>query len=577
MATATLAVRRPPPVSLMSLPTELVSQILSELIPSIPEIGETRPVQYDKLIPEEPWFDPLQRRIGLYSACLTSRALKAIVLPLMYRVVALIDDDSIVYLLRTLIENPDYGRWTRFVSIHVTLTDEIVVREMGQTAYLVFREMDEACILNHPVPITHRLAALRVPHHHSAEFRKMIPQGLAFVLFSLLPRVETLLLQVPLANPDFATNDYTALVAQVSTAPEAERPLRNLKSLLLGADPEALSDLELESEHDGETLGVRKPRPPPAPSAPPANLAVQLRGCMARKYWKLAAACPKLDTLEITMDDGRWGPGRAFDPARLDFVRSVYLSESLASPYQVAQLLERFPNLDRLYFEPWWHEENVSRFDPEKATLTLDASLVRHGRNLRHLDLGWYDCQGDASPGIGEQHTLQSLARLPKLESLCVQFALLAESMEGVRGVPPLGFVEPPKMALGELLPPALEELTLEDWWWTDGADWTAEYNHTVANLGVDAHLYRHLAADEVGQRRSYRAAICDSLMGLAFCAPDSFPRLRRVRFLTRFPEVWAEPNAFPLVELPTTLENNTAEVAAAFEARGIEFMASEI
>jgi hypothetical protein len=53
-----MPVRQRTPPGLDTLPPELISQILSNLIPGVPEIGETRPVSYEALIPEEPWCVP---------------------------------------------------------------------------------------------------------------------------------------------------------------------------------------------------------------------------------------------------------------------------------------------------------------------------------------------------------------------------------------------------------------------------------------------------------------------------------------------------------------------------------------
>ncbi len=61
--------------SLDGLPPEVLSQILSYLVPAVPDVGETRPMAYNQLIPEEPWFEPTRARVGLYSACLVSRNL----------------------------------------------------------------------------------------------------------------------------------------------------------------------------------------------------------------------------------------------------------------------------------------------------------------------------------------------------------------------------------------------------------------------------------------------------------------------------------------------------------------------
>src|SRR5437763_1628810 len=87
---------RPRPVHLELLPTEILTAILELLVPQPPEVGETKPVSYEKLMPGEPWYDFTRSRHGLRSLCLVNRHLSTLAFPYLYRTVAILNEDAMV-------------------------------------------------------------------------------------------------------------------------------------------------------------------------------------------------------------------------------------------------------------------------------------------------------------------------------------------------------------------------------------------------------------------------------------------------------------------------------------------------
>lgn len=85
-----------------SLPPELLDHIFSFLVPPMPEIGETRPVgSYEKLLADEPWYEPTRCRAALRASCLVSRQIRDIAEQYQYRNIALLSGRQFVCFLRT--------------------------------------------------------------------------------------------------------------------------------------------------------------------------------------------------------------------------------------------------------------------------------------------------------------------------------------------------------------------------------------------------------------------------------------------------------------------------------------------
>ncbi|OIW34221.1 hypothetical protein CONLIGDRAFT_677925 [Coniochaeta ligniaria NRRL 30616] len=108
---------------------------------------------------------------------------------------------------------------------------------------------------------------------------------------------------------------------------------------------------------------------------------------------------------------------------------------------------------------------------------SLDAALRRRPLQLRHLDIAWYDCQGN-EPFIGPGGRFASLPRLVCLEKLCVQ-------LEVLYGTDPVNLLTP----LVDLLPSNIAELTLSLYvgfvleLWNDFADGGAGRDLIIGDL----------------------------------------------------------------------------------------------
>jgi hypothetical protein len=278
---------------------------------------------------------------------------------------------------------------------------------------------------------------------------------------------------------------------------------------------------------------------------------LQLEGCDAGKHLPLTLLSPNLDTVEITHDNGYWPT--SIDKLSNAHVKKLYLHDSHSTPGQVADALACFPNLEVLYVTPFWNDDNISQEDHVMVTpLMLEDALEKYGRNIKHLDLGWYDARA-CRASIGFEGRITCLPKLPQLEVLCLQFSLLFEN-EVQRNTE-----EDPQLRLSELLPASLEVLTLEDWWWNE-----------APQPGLAAATEGPLSW---GNHAVYRVAVLDMFTDLADNA-SMFTRLRQVTFLTRMPHTWWCDYS---VTADESLAVVTRRVKQAFEAKGIQFTAYEI
>lgn len=204
----------------------------------------------------------------------------------------------------------------------------------------------------------------------------------------------------------------------------------------------------------------------------------------------------------------------------------------------------------------------------------LDLVLAQHGKNLKHLDLNWFDCQGaEASIGVGGR--LASLPLLEKVEKLCVQLVLLF----GDLGQQPTGTggggggggeAMMQQRPVAELLPPNVTELTLEDWWWESLDDFDTFYRWS------EEQKEQHW-----NEKRGYRAVVVDMFKGLAGVAggnaraeggydgeTEKMEKLKKVRFFIRTLPTWIPPEG---KGYPTVLEV-FEEVSELFAKAGVRF-----
>ncbi|KAK0717671.1 hypothetical protein B0T26DRAFT_645418 [Lasiosphaeria miniovina] len=528
-----------PAARLESMPTEIIDMILDCLVPQPPELGETRPVSYAKLVPGEAWYSLTRNRRGLCSLCLVSRRWAAAARPLLYRVLTILDEDAVVLLFRTLVETPSYGTWARFLSCHLTLTSEPVIREARRAISRLLRSCKPATELAAIVDRIGNLLSLIdmiLPNlNASASVCHDDLQRMLFLILMLLPRLETLFLQLPISDkePCYATllNDLKRFSKScVHTCKDPDLvPLHKVGTLLLQGDPEVQAHFERNDCH--------------------CDLD-HVYGARFSHYWPLYDALPNLKTLEVSVDDGCWinaAPGRdGGDDLYLAKIRHIYLHNSVTSPIDLHHLLHNAPNLETLYMTPRREWDTDYGVDPGDLSLgdpeSLDAALVQH-KNLRHLDVGWHTLAGYESL-LGPEGRLKSLPELRRLEKLCVQLAALYRPLPGTHATP-----------LADLLPPNLVELTLEDYWWFNihhfdaMDDWQPQ----------DMILYYQNC-------HNYRVKFLDMFTQFARDAGERFPRLKKVRLLCKIPQTWM------MNSTEVNLDFHFEDVRTLFRAQDVKF-----
>ena len=232
-------------------------------------------------------------------------------------------------------------------------------------------------------------------------------------------------------------------------------------------------------------------------------------------------------------------------------VTRLFLNDTFVTPQQLSRVLSYFPALEILYVDPRWTHDNNAFVEEDTFTTTLDDALRRHGRRIRHLDLGFFDCR-ECEDTIGDDGRLTCLVDMTQLLTLCVQLNLLCPST----GVDAHGAA----VMLSDLFPPSLEELSVEDWWWSDADEWIWQIDRMSLEEGL---------SEPYARRAGYRAGIVAALMSLADLAPEKFPNLRKVAYLVRSQLTWRIGNQ-------RMLEPHMAGVREAFQIHGIEFTVAE-
>lgn len=540
---------------LCTLPLEIIATILECLVPQQPDIGETHPVSYEKLDEGELWYDHTRSRRGLWSMCQVSRQLLAIAQPLLYRVVALLSEESMFLFFRTLTDRPHYGPWTRYLSVHLTLTSLSVIRETRRAVGRLLRTFHPAStppILMDPIRVALEIMEVSLPElsTYEGDFDD-VPQVIVSFILMFLTRLDTLLLQVPVSDDD---PEYDALFIKMGAArdhfrqfgdtPEhaALTPFQQIHTLLLQGDPELLA------LWDADDCDCDVP---------------EVFGAQPRLYHAMFAALPALKTLEVSSDDGSWNnmleeghiflSGGTTEPY-LDGLREIYLHDSVTCPIHLHHILRNAPQLQTLYMtprlDPRFDQRNHHHHHPptEPDPMAFDVALTHHARNLRELDVGWYDCYGCYNL-IGPEGRLASLASNTTLEKLCIQLAVLfgVSSMTSGGGGP----------ALVDLLPPNLVELTLEDWWWS-----------SLSVYDAMRHWRRQDKLAYYRENSEYRQRAIAMMAHFAAGFRARMGKLRKVLLLCKIPWTWEMAGSNGEVDA----EFHFREVKEVFKAQGVEF-----
>lgn len=526
-----------------SLPPELFQQILECLLPQPPEIGETKPVGYDQMVEGEPWYDFTRCRRALVNFSLASRACNNMATPLLYRTVAIYDELSLVLFFRTLIEHPDYGGWTRFLSYHMTLTSEIVIREVRRaiSTYLPdFKPASEPRFLMRAIRAALYTMQSFIPvlSARIGEFDE-VPQALVTFTLMLLNKLDTLFLQVPICDDQA---DYVALISRMQNARHFGEydPERNLfssiQTLQLQGDPELVRHL-MHEKCDCEIP--------------------EIWGAQPRSYFKLFQCLPSLSTLDVTADDGVWNHPQednvyylSFEPATpyLAGIRHVSLHSSASCPGNLYLLLKNAPDLETLYVDSRSDEEyypgpgmDFEHGDPQ----SFDVALKKFGKKLRELDVSFYDVTGNEGL-IGPRGRLTQLAEMDKLEKLCIQLGTLY-------GAPAAAA----ELLLLDLLPPDLVELTLDDWWWA----YAKKAKKMAKKWDAEQKIVHYQA------NAAYRGMAIKMLMLMAQSVRSRMPRLQKVMLLCKIPWTWILPDS------EVGADSHFEEVTGIFKSNGVDFV----
>jgi hypothetical protein len=212
-------------------------------------------------------FEPTRRRRGLYSSCLVSRRIGAIARPLLYESITLIDTADLVHLLRTLIRHRDYCALTKSLAVPLTLTDPAIYNVVWKAGGEIVTDLEKDPLPTNPESAVKMMYEKRNTPTNS-RFRSQVPQAIMFVFLTLMPNLETLLLQLPLTAFGYDRHlDYTFLMESTSLykvktqdGTSSGPPLGRLRTLHLQMDAEVLSDLEEDAKNHDEALEVSQLR-----------------------------------------------------------------------------------------------------------------------------------------------------------------------------------------------------------------------------------------------------------------------------------------------------------------------------
>ncbi|KAK4187508.1 hypothetical protein QBC35DRAFT_498448 [Podospora australis] len=521
------------PRNLTELPTEIIEGILEWLVPPPPEIGESKPVAFSQMVEGEFWHDFILCRRALAKVCLVSRGLASIARPLLYRNIAVWEEESLVLLFRTLVENPTLGSWNRFLACQMTLTAPGVIRNIRNAVHKHVQDIKPASepqVIMRTIEPVLKMTKILQTYPFGVD---LLPQTLLSYILMLLPKLETLLLWVPMWDNE---DEYDALIGNVKEmkqqikSPE-HMPFQHLHTVMFQGNPAIFEHLTVD-DCDCDIPDVW--------------------GVQPRHYHEMLACFPALNTLEAWADDGYWShPKDPMDdvdfggfgfhavaegnhPPYLAGIKHIYLHQSYAAPMHLNRLLKNAPDLQTLYMAPRY-ESPDKHYEPlspsasswmdqtEDDPNTLDTGLRLYAGKLKSLDVGWLNVRlvGMGENEIGYEGRLPSLPQLTNLERLCIQLSTLYG--------PTASSAASSQYQLIDLLPPNLVELTLEDWWW--------QYERIMRKM---AKWDNQKKLTHYQSHADYRAAATSLLIAFAQAlSPAKMPHLKKVLLLCKIPWTW--------------------------------------
>ena len=609
-------------------PLELIRQVLEHLVPLVPEMGTPRPADGRAVHKSDPWFDFLECRKTLRNLCLTAPSFAQLAQPFLYRTVAILSAESLVQLFRTLLSGPHLGQHARYLSCHLTLTCPEVIH---QTRIATLRLLHLRPPIREPywpdfLVQDPMMLVIEAQQTYSQAFGRngSAPSTFLSNIMALMPRLETLLLQVPVCNTQ---EEYGSLFEKLTKAvvcfdgikdgfdsegdpyPPEIVPFQHITAVRLQGDPEML--LELYCDECG----------------------VQIR-----RFWPLFYCFPALSEIEVTFDDGNFVNPHPDDdwPACMSSdwhkappserhliktpkhylgsgIRRICLRSSNASPKGLHHLLRNAPNLevlkmsprDRDFAAPYFDNDSLLSLDQDQELdqqthpECLDLALARRctASSMRMLQVRWENLIF-CDYLLGPDGRLESLRNLTSLETLGLQIcSLYAPGSVGLieQGIVDLKnkkdtrvLIEP----LSAVLPPNVVDLTLDDWWWDDWEHYNEhEYvwqTARVAPFSCDEGAYKRVRW--YSDHDNYRRGICGLLGELANdigtktsngagTTGTCLAKLRRVVFTCPIPWTWTWTWNVqgPLVNgygnaVPTYLDFHFKDIIKAFRAKGVEF-----
>ena len=352
-----------------NVPPEIIALILDSLLAPLPDIGESCPDAYNKLVSDESWFDFTRCRRGLHSMCRVSRRLSEMARPRLYFTVPLWDEAAMVLFSRTLCRKPEFGLYTRLFACYLTLTNPHVAQKFID---LVSLHLDDFSRLS-----LHRLLRSLLGHPERFDIPQIL---LAFVLMSLT-MVEKVLLQIPTVED---LEEYDVLSTQIELIKRLfceepdNAPFQRIHTLLLQGNP--------AFEHDDW-------------------------GAQPNHYGELFASFPNLTRLEVSSDGGIWTP--TCGNTQLPFMpklRHIYLRHSAASPVGLHHLLLNAPMLETLYMASR-NDDSPRESTDDTQSKSLNIALANHAEHLQNLGIEWYSLSRFESL-VGPGGHLTSLAEL---------------------------------------------------------------------------------------------------------------------------------------------------------------------
>ncbi|KAH9903586.1 hypothetical protein F4778DRAFT_91045 [Xylariomycetidae sp. FL2044] len=527
---------------LLSFPPEILEEVLDNLVPCTPSLESIDP-GYGRIGESElhiqntsfllPPEDRLVREyVDLRNLSLCCRYLNRLATPYLYRCVVLNNRFSLVFLVRSLLENPYLASSVRQLVLTTSFLENDAstfyrhykrISPPGQLSHLPQQSLDLLASTGHilTAPATSSSLDTLPLLQTCCSIDDARMWHLYCLLCTAIDHLDTLLLPVPLL--------FILQWCQFSsTGPDGSVFHQDTRTLPM------LTIRTLRLRHV-EYTAHRLPR----------------------RYHVEFSAMPQLRTVQLSMMTAWRQLFKTGDQSAT--VKELDVCHVIYKPGMYVDLGTIFPNVKILRIK--MHGDYIRRMarprdaDEINADYRLDH-LLDKWTELTRLDLsfapGWrgllYGRRLDDVPQCGT--TLTSLRKLTRLEHLSIDTMSLWGTRSRCNSV-----------SLSDLLPQSLVRLELAELWYCEPSD--LQYYHTYApqlRMEMRPILYHHLRY----------TALERALIDLAKACPVSMPNLRQVTFRGHWAELYASPAL--LRDFCTFLGN----VEMAFDEVGVQFTARD-